>query len=686
MELKKEKQKKRMAISQIIILLIGIISIGYSVGSEIKIVSSKVGIKKSLLKDRTPEGTIPFQTRPTIQGEIPESKTLWQGTKSIGGTIIKNAAYSVGIYQVGKIINKWFFKDNPELADSISKSLATGYLSGKTAYDLFVKEGAQWANKRGILGIGKFLRIGKFGIPGYIWFAIGTSTVMFLLSKKTEQELIVFNCYPWKPELKGTKCEECNKQKDLSCSEYQCKSLGQGCELINKGTTQEKCVWISENDIKAPTITPLEEALKSNYYYEPITTFPNKEDRGTYILYGKGSCIPAFTAFSFGIQLNEPGTCKLDITRKDSFKDMDFYFSDGLSQYNHTYSLSLPGTQALEAERIEVHNDGNYEIYVRCQDSRENTNVGNFVFKYCIQKGPDTTAPIIVATNPQNQAPVASGEDTINLIVYVNEPAQCKYSLEDKPYKDMENSMINCKKSVTENVEMLYTCETTLQGIKDNTENKFYIKCNDTAGNINPKSQPEEGFILIGTKPLVITDFGPNETVKDSTSTVKVTLTAETSDGYDSGISTCYYKEESEDSWIKFFNSESYVHSQDLYLEQGSYKYYIRCVDLGGNADEKEIEFKVETDIQAPKILRAFKEELNLKIITNEEAVCVYNDADNLKCNYDFEEGTSMIRQEKTEHYANWRKEKTYYIKCRDEYLNEPNPSECSIIIRPFDS
>jgi len=36
---------------------------------------------------------------------------------------------------------------------------------------------------------------------------------------------------------------------------------------------------------------------------------------------------------------------------------------------------------------------------------------------------------------------------------------------------------------------------------------------------------------------------------------------------------------------------------------------------------------------------------------------------------------------DKTTHYAQWENEKTYYIKCKDEFDNAPGPNQCSIVV-----
>jgi hypothetical protein len=130
-----------------------------------------------------------------------------------------------------------------------------------------------------------------------------------------------------------------------------------------------------------------------------------------------------------------------------------------------------------------------------------------------------------------------------------------------------------------------------------------------------------------------------------------------------------------------FFNTDSYKHSQDLWLTGGSYNYFIKCVDLGGNTDTKEVNFDVETDRQSPFVARVYHEETYLKLVTDEEAECVYDTKD---CSYSIDEGVGLTVIEKVNHFADWDTKKKLYIKCKDKYDNQPSPSQCSIVARAF--
>ena len=60
-------------------------------------------------------------------------------------------------------------------------------------------------------------------------------------------------------------------------------------------------------------------------------------------------------------------------------------------------------------------------------------------------------------------------------------------------------------------------------------------------------------------------------------------------------------------------------------------------------------------------------------------------DATQNTCNYLFGDGIAMQSLEKNKHQIDWDTDRTFYIKCEDEFGNQPLPNECSIIARPFE-
>ncbi len=715
--IKLKNKKGGIAIIQILILVIGIVGIGYAIGSEVGFVSGLTAFQKAFADARASGAktfefgdktyttelasttnlpkTPPVANTPTDFGfagsgyeklfgsqPLPAGEMYAEGTfagEMSGGLgysmtgIAQGAIWALSAYYMVQMIGGIFGLEEAEL-DAASVSIAGGIFAGKGAISIFGKGG--WAGTK--MGTGLW---GSTGI------GIAVAVIIFYKTYKSEsQETITFTCESWDAPVGGNHCEKCNQQGSLPCSEYQCRSLGQACELLNPGTDEEKCVWVNKNDVTFPTITPWENALLDDYDYRPDNAI-SPPDRGV-IVWNKESttgCAKAFTPLSFGITTDEPAKCKLDYLRKETFDEMQFYFGgSSLLKYNHTQVMSLPGPSNLAVENITLENDGEFELYVRCQDANGNHNTANFVFKYCVEKGPDTTPPLIVTTNLLNGMPIAYNQTSIDLEVYINEPADCKWSHLDQSYDDMEEDM-TCSSSILEmNAQMLYKCSTTLTGLKNREDNKFYFRCKDKPLESEDKNVNAESyeFVLIGTQPLIIDSVEPNETVRDSTEIVKVTLEAETSAGHNEGEAVCYYSDTGdEDSYVMFFETNSYVHSQELWLTSGDYEYFIKCIDLGGNSDIEIVNFNVESDSSAPIVVRAYHEETYLKLITNEKAECVYDSVD---CSYLFEDGTKMTTVDDADHFTDWNTKINFYIKCQDEYGNQPLPDECSIIVKPF--
>ena len=131
-----------------------------------------------------------------------------------------------------------------------------------------------------------------------------------------------------------------------------------------------------------------------------------------------------------------------------------------------------------------------------------------------------------------------------------------------------------------------------------------------------------------------------------------------------------------------FIETKASSHEQRQDLTQGDYTYYVKCVDLGGNAVYDSVTFRVESDRQAPTIVRVYRES-DLKIITNELAECTFSNTD---CNFEIESGIAMSSTDDQIHTTPWELNKNYYIRCKDEYDNQPFPNRCSIIVRPSQS
>ncbi len=571
------------------------------------------------------------------------------------------------------------FGGDSKLTNAISAAAFAGIMGGQAIYGLFGKGAGTLGNQR--------IWTQTLTGPQAALIGVGIAAVVFiLLYKKEKQKVVTLQCLPWEAPLGGADCERCNQDPLKPCSEYRCKSLGQACDIVNKGTTQERCVWIARNDVKSPLITPWKEVLTEKHVYTDMRGRP--PSRGTQIKYSQSTdgCIQPFTALEFGLRTDEPSQCKIDIISNKTFDEMQFYFGESnLFAYNHTEKLRLPSPDSVTAESPELPSEGLYNFYVRCRDANGNVNEDEFVFNMCVDKSPDSTPPVIESTSITSGSAVTFGVQNTTLSLFVNEPSECKWSKQDKGFDLMENNMSCSSHVYQQNAQQLYPCTTTLGGIKDKEDNAFFFRCKDQPlkpENERNTNQESYAFTLKGTQSLSILAVGPNSTITGSTSIVQVNLTATTDDGADEGKATCYFSPTGkEGDYVTMFETNDWKHKQILSLPSGSYTYFFRCIDAGGNLDQKNTSFTILTDRSAPQVTRVYKESDALKLVTNEDAQCSYSLS---SCNFVFEEGINMLllnSQERGVHATPWKPQQSYFIKCRDDWGNEPSPNACSIVV-----
>ncbi len=603
----------------------------------------------------------------SIVNDIYSGKTFDGG---IAGHLVSALAWATTAYLAVKFIAPLFGVDE-KTTNALAAAVGLGAGLGRATY-FAIGEGGKTV----------------FGSAAQTGFVVGVAVavvVFALMYKKESKKTVELQCLPWEAPLGGSDCERCNQDPLKPCSEYRCKSLGQACQLVNKGSSEERCTWVAKGDVNSPIIVPATNVLTQNHRYTDVQGRP--PSRGTRIVRTDQTCIQPFTPLQFGVQLNEPAQCKIDIEGNKTFDEMSYYFgSSNLYRYNHTETLRLPSPDSINAEGPEVPTEGNYNFYVRCRDANGNVNEDEFVFNLCVDKSPDTTPPIIEETSIRSGSAVRFGAQNISLTAYINEPAQCKWSFQDKAFDSMENAM-SCSSHVYEqNAQQQYPCTTTLNGIQDRAENVFYFRCkdqplkNDSSRNVNQESYR---FTLRGSQALAILNVAPNETITGSTDIVRVNLTVTTDDGAEEGKALCYFSPSGrEGEFIPMFSTNSFKHEQILNLGSGAYTYAFRCVDAGGNAASANVSFGVFVDRAAPRVTRAYKEGPDaLKLITNEEAVCRYSPT---SCNFVFDEGLPiqvLNPRDRRVHLVPWKPNEAYYVKCRDNYNNEPNPNACSIVV-----
>jgi hypothetical protein len=588
------------------------------------------------------------------------------------GAVAGGLAWAGVVYGV-VLIGAKMFGFNSDQAKSIALSAAAGVGTYSTisflATNNVIAQGGFLATYAPLIGLG-----------------VGVG-ILLATYKKTKQEIVTFECLPWEPPTGGQNCELCNKG-DLPCSEYRCKSLGQACEIVNPGTEEESCVWISKGDTGAPKITPWPEALSPDgleYVPDNAISPPNK---GFKLLQKPNGCLDPFTKLEFGILTDEPAQCMIDydgLTKK--YDEMTYFFGEeSLFVEEHTQRLKVPSpfSETGDAGVPDIHNDGTYTLSVRCRDANGNTNEAAVAFSFCVRPGPDTSQPIIEGTSIESGSPVTFGSDEVPIEVYVNEPAECKWSHQDKAFDAMENGMSCATETYQINSQLNYVCSGTLGGIKDRQDNLFYFRCKDYSTAPGGRNEMTSSYQLLlkGTEELTIFNVKPEGEFEGSTSSIEVVLEAETGFGANNGESICYVSTTPADSSSFWAIDTGFVfyHNQSVFLPEGDYTYHFRCIDAGGNSAEESTMFTVSVDDDLPQIVRVFRDGSGLKIITDEPAECAYSLT---SCSYNFEDGLPLLYDDpvsKTTHFSEWDSTLTYHVKCRDLNGNQPAGNECSII------
>lgn len=587
-------------------------------------------------------------------------------TNEFLGNLAEGAVWAVGVAGAIQLIGRLI----PGLEVSAVNALTVGAFAG-----IIVAKGLY-----GLLGKGT----GHAWIAGISGVAVGL-LIFYAMYKKETTKTVVFTCLPYEAPKGGNYCGQCNGNPQKPCTEYRCKSLGQACEVVNKGTKNELCVWKDPKDVTSPTITPWVDVLSPDGLKYINDSSIRPPALGVKIQKdGDDKCLAPYSQLKFGINTNEAAQCWIDYQHTNSTKSMQFMFGETSGfDYNHTEILKLPGSDLLANSSSTspiLKNDGTMELFVRCADANGNENVDEYKISFCVDKAPRTAPPYMQGTSVPSGSFVAYNADSTPIELYTDEPAQCKWStITGESYDNMPFNMSCSGDSREINAQLNYVCTANLTGIKNQADNNYYFKCKDDSGNENTQSFP---LVLKGTQPLNIINLGPNDTVYGSSSIVPVNLTVETNAGADSGRAICYYSSSGAvNEFYEMFMTNSSLHEQDgLMLSAGTYKYYIRCRDDGGNLAVNQTTFSVVVDDSAPIVKSVYKDSNGaLRIVTNEDGSCKYSLT---SCNFVYNDGIDLETDPNAQnnHFIpDWKANTVYYVKCVDLLGNEPNPADCTV-------
>ncbi len=520
--------------------------------------------------------------------------------------------------------------------------------------------------------------------------------------KEYVREIITYQISAWQAQSGGGKCEECNKL-EYGCTLYQCKTFGQGCGIVNSGTKQERCVWLNPDDREYPVITEniTISKLPESYTYKKSTEI-SPPDTGVEITSNSQNCIPPFSSLTLGVTTDEPAQCKVSTNRTRNYdsmvKDMD---EGALAIEKHTKIIpnsATPNDWALnnlidnsalpEGVEFEITKGNEYAYYIKCKDTNGNENPANFVIKFCVQDK-DLTAPMIKGFFVADNSFVQFNTPDVVTEVYTNEPAECKWDFQDKIYKDMQNAMTDCDTTMDQTGVQGNSCTGNFTGLKNGEENKYYIRCQDRSEDKNTNTASKVYTLKVSAETILIDSItangkGNNSIIKDARDMIPVDLEIKTSFGAENGKAKCSYEYLGNQNLMSFDYSE--INTQTLWLPEGTYNLPISCNDIAGDTATSSISFAIKIDREAPVVARAYYDVNNLKVITNEPAKCVYTAQQNIACAYEFKDGTAMNEIGEMTHYTSWQAGKKYFIKCKDDFGNQPLPGQCSILVKAYES
>jgi len=572
-----------------------------------------------------------------------------------------------------------------------------------------------------------------FGIIGYLMGGIMGAMLGALLGLLifgacwVEYHHVDFRCMPWEPPPGGEKCNECNMDLNVPCTEYRCESLGQLCYLANKGSNNELCLSRPVNE-SLPVISPFEAAITEGYSYVDVSTdgfrVANASD--------PSGCIEPYTPIDIGIKVDPMAKCRFGDAPELAYEEMPdifgpkgnyilpvhltklffvspeafdiiFDISDDVFLDLSQQNLDSIPTQFLDDIRkagIDINNLegqaphniqqfmdifglsdddiaelGKVDYYIKCRTASGKVNPVAYRIQSCVKPGPDLTAPRISDLSYAHGVTggyVAFGINKTKYTLYVNEPSFCRWSWNDVTYDEMENDL-NCGSNIIDALlghfdddNKLFFCDTTLTGL--DSHNEFFFKCMDMATNNNTMSQSYIFNVEDSDSPLYIDRMSPapGEKIITGVEPTTVRLILETSGGALSGKSECEWDGGpiGGDRFIYDDVNGSDYHEYEVTLIRGMKNINYTCEDIAKNSAENSTSFEIEIDDNGPIILRVYYEG-GLKVITNEEGECRYS----FSRNFNFENATVMSGSG-LDHYAGWSSN-TYYIQCEDDYGNK---------------
>jgi len=499
--------------------------------------------------------------------------------------------------------------------------------------------------------------------------------------------MIFYSCNLWQAPLNGEKCELCNGNKLIPCTEYKCKSLGSKCELTDpvgnaygsdvSGDVQvcydsSKCSETIVNTkiktVKLPIgfSSEITESSREIKVWDGATPRQIKEGQDIKIIFGTEEYAKCYqtTTPVVGAELPEGA---LEIPQLDAT--------------NFNLILKMPDATDPNA----LPDGETFTIYTQCVDACGNPSSQAYKFIFKIKETPDTLSPRIYFETTETYIPFHSNEGKIKVLAD-EVLAECKYSFsQSTPYEQMTNTFSSCIPYDPNTID--YFCETTVGNLNMPEQKIIYVKCKDPSGNVNTDNEEQAHTFIKSKAKLEISSVTPTEdqTFKKSfgEGANKISFSIGVTGGLNNdGLSKCDWTLDSLES-IAFLDNPASTHNLDFdysTLRPGSHVMKFNCKDDGENSAMNQRQFNIDVDRTAPIVIRVSKEGSNLVITTNEDAVCYYDNATLPSCSFIPAQVEKIDGTYVTSHSFSFNSDKTYYIKCEDPFKNSNNG--CAIIVK----
>ncbi len=594
------------------------------------------------------------------------------------------------------------------------------------------KVGESYAQRKAQSGFSAYMTGVSAALWAYTIFQLGD-----VIFEDVKPVPVKTTCQPWQAPTYRTRatdtdvCELCNPDFEdyvdenknpldaralKRCSEYRCKSLGASCELLNEGSGEELCVSLNKLDTNSPKISPWIEGFTLDPNEFEISENTDKtgfriKDKNT----ANGVGIPIYTPFFLAIQTDEPAQCKMSLEHSNRYDSMpNNFFGGNVFKYFHVNNMVYPATTGVnETAGVLLQGGGDYRLNLRCIDGVGNANEADYIIEFTVSPEDDLTPPQIVGssiTPPESvlgsqiqfgrEVYLTHGATSTDVTLFVNEPAECKYSFNPIDYSLMDEGN-RCNVAGGEpTAPPYYECEfadpggimgrgPSISGFNSTAGLRqfVYFKCKDRSDNFNKDAY---SITLRGSEPLEITSSGPRGLLKTSTAIVNVTLQVNTEGGASlDGDSVCKYTTEENlkenlGAMSEFLRTNSSLHTQPWQPSSGMQRFFIGCYDMAGNVDYGEINFEVEQDVTPPFITKVYRDENfqppQFTVEINEPGQC----KDNVDGTFEYATGGNLmnvVNVNSTVFSSTVSNSDVYYVVCKDDFGNIMSPATIQIAV-----